>query len=192
MLAPLRLVPGFFVTATSRRLEIVRERADATGDRNMAGRVRERMRVMAEEAAMLDSDRFEIHSSRLRASFLPASVSTERNAACSKCAPPASRAFHSLKTKRHYLDHKNEVHGSIGVVAFGGSPSSAHRVTRLRSMVGVPYRLKRNFHSGPQITRSPDSSDQAERLDRCSQRQQHRSAEKQTAANLVWEPNPAT
>ncbi len=38
-----------------RRLEIVRERA--TGDRNMAGRVRERMRIMAEEAAMFDSDR---------------------------------------------------------------------------------------------------------------------------------------
>lgn len=90
MLAPLRLVPGFIVTATSRRLEIVRERADATGDRNMAGRVRERMRVMAEEAALLDSDRFEIHFSCLRGDhlFLPASVPTERNAACSKCAPP--------------------------------------------------------------------------------------------------------
>ena len=110
MLAPLRLVPGFIVTATSRRLEIVRERADATGDRNMAGRVRERMRVMAEEAALLDSDRFEIHFSCLRGDhlFLPASVPTERNAACSKCAPPASRAFHSLKTNRHYLDHKKE------------------------------------------------------------------------------------
>lgn len=40
------------------RLEIVREKA--TGDRNMAGRVRERMRIMAEEAAMFDSDRFDI------------------------------------------------------------------------------------------------------------------------------------
>lgn len=47
-----------FVTIL-RRLEIVRDRADATGDRNLAGRVRERMRVIAEEAAMLDSDRFE-------------------------------------------------------------------------------------------------------------------------------------
>eukprot|EP00903_Cladosiphon_okamuranus_P006314 g6190.t1 len=40
----------------ARRLEIVRGRADANGDRNLAGRVRERIRVIAEEAAVLDSD----------------------------------------------------------------------------------------------------------------------------------------
>lgn len=51
--------PYFFVSISLCRLEIVRDRADANGDRNLAGRMRERMRVIAEEAVVLDSDRFE-------------------------------------------------------------------------------------------------------------------------------------
>ena len=92
MLAPLRLVPGFIVTATSRRLEIVRERADATGDRNMAGRVRERMRVMAEEAALLDSDRFEIQFSRLRGDHFCQLVFQPNVTPRARSVPPPLRA----------------------------------------------------------------------------------------------------
>ncbi|CAM9401542.1 unnamed protein product [Ectocarpus sp. 12 AP-2014] len=40
----------------ARRLEIVRDTVDTAGDRNMAGRLRERMRIIAEEATMFDSD----------------------------------------------------------------------------------------------------------------------------------------
>lgn len=40
------------------RLEIVRDTVDTAGDRNMAGRLRERMRIIAEEATMFDSDRY--------------------------------------------------------------------------------------------------------------------------------------
>lgn len=40
------------------RLEIVRDTVDSAGDRNMAGRLRERTRIIAEEAVMFDADRY--------------------------------------------------------------------------------------------------------------------------------------
>lgn len=49
--------PSLSLSSCLCRLEIVRQGADASGDKNLAGRVRERMRVMAAEAAMLDSER---------------------------------------------------------------------------------------------------------------------------------------
>lgn len=40
------------------RLQVVRDRVDVISDRTMAGRARERIRTMAKEAAIFDSDRF--------------------------------------------------------------------------------------------------------------------------------------